>query len=158
MTVGATYLTSLMKWIVWRQWQIGESIAYLKGPVIAFQLQLMAAKHACWGNVARFYDFSKARNPNIYIKSSDFWMPWIYLTLFDEHCVNQRKLIYLLHWAHNTCLPALLPKCFISVRVGETRGWCHIRQVLTIISFITSLTSPDAKVFYKQKKQVYSLY
>lgn len=42
-----------------------------KGPMIAFQLQLMLAKHACWRNVGRFSDFSKARNLDVYSKSFD---------------------------------------------------------------------------------------
>lgn len=144
-----------MKWIRWRQWQIGESMARLKGRVIAFQLQLMAAKHACWGNVARFSDFSKARNPDIYIKSSDFWMPWIYLTFFDEHCVNQTKLIYLLHWAHNTCLPALLPKCFMSARVERQEGDVILDKCLGHQHhYFINLTW--CKGFYKQNKCIVS--
>lgn len=45
----------------------------LKGSVVAFQLQLMAAKHSCWGNVASFSNFFK-EGPilDIYLKSSDF--------------------------------------------------------------------------------------
>ena len=50
-----------------------ESMSHLKGPVVALQLQLMATKHDCWGNVANFPDFSnEASNLDIYIKSSDF--------------------------------------------------------------------------------------
>lgn len=47
-------------------------MCHLKGSVVGFQLQLMAAEHVDWGNVSRFSDFSKARNLDMYNKSSDF--------------------------------------------------------------------------------------